>query len=158
VSLKRNETKCALYLGYTDLGQFRRYLCSGPTLRYFLPWAKNHDGPAFRANPIFRLMAIAYKTNSLEKKCGKTTEDLLGHYTTNEESDNKIGSQQVLGGLINQLVHYAKVYNPKIQAKMAEQFAEKFPSTKLPALDKAPLTPKWGPVPEEAWGESYKRA
>ncbi len=103
-------------------------------------------------------MAIAYKIDTLEEKYGKTTEDLLRRYTTNEESDNKIGSQQVLAGLINQLVHYAKVYNPKIQAKMAEQFVEKFPSTKLPALDKAPLTPKWGPVPEETWGESYNRA
>jgi len=103
-------------------------------------------------------MAIAYKNDSLEEKYGKTIENLLGRYTTNEESDNKIGSQQALGGLINQLVHYAKVYNPKIQAKMAEQFAEKFPNTKLPALDEAPLTPKWGPVPEEAWGEYYKRA
>jgi hypothetical protein len=37
VSLKGNETKCALYLGYTDLGQFQTYLCSGPFLRYFLP-------------------------------------------------------------------------------------------------------------------------
>ncbi len=104
------------------------------------------------------MIAIAYKTDSLEKKCGKTIEDLLGRYTTNEESDNKIGSQKVLAGLIYQLVHYAEVYNPKIQAKMAEQLAEKFLNTKLPVLDEAPLTPKWEPFPGEACGESYNRA
>jgi len=147
VSLKGKETKCALYPGYTDLGQFRRYLCSCPLLRYFLSWAKNHGGPAFRENPIFRLIVIAYKTDTLEKKCGKTIEDLLGRYTTNEESDNKIGSQQVLAGLIYQLMHYAEVYNPEIRAKIAGQFAENFPDTKLPTLDEAPLTPKWEPFP-----------
>lgn len=103
-------------------------------------------------------MAIAYKNDSLEEKYGKTIEDLLGRYTTNEESDDRIGSQKVLAGLIYQLMHYAEVYNPEIQAKIAGQFAEKFPNTKLPALDEAPLTSKWGPFPREAWGESYNRA
>ena len=157
VSLKANEAKCVLYLGYSDLGQFRKYLCSAPFLQYFLLWAQHHTGSSFRSHSIFQLLNIAWKEDQLEEKYGETVEDLLGRYAKNENSD-KINIQHILAGLIYQLVHHAQGYRWDFQDQITELFDMQFSDNSFSGLDDSPATSQWGPLPGEAWGEPYNRA
>lgn len=71
----------------------------------------------------------------LEEKYGKAVEDLLEQHATNEDSGKKTGHDQILAGLMYQLVHHAENYSTEVQVEIAAQFAKLYLCTTLPALN-----------------------
>ena len=164
IIVNHNERKAARYLGYSDFGAYRTYLCSHVFLDVWLPW-KTYNTTLFQSKPIFKLLAAAAKTNEgLESKYGGSLQEVLDRYplgaSSKDDAPGKLKRQHLIAGLVYQLMHSTRQFRQEQQAVVKTTFDARYgqDGKKLPVIAVAPIIPIWGPLKSEDWGEPYNRA
>lgn len=166
IKVDKYEPKAARYLGYKDLGQFRRWQCSHVFLDVFFAWQKAIAAKSFRASQVFSKIMSAKRDGKLEEKYGGTLGDLHKRYPVSGAGDlddevQKQNRQEHLTGLLYQLVHQQVDFNVDEQMSLETKSFDNRPDKKtLPEIRHPPQTPSWGPHEQfgEEHGECYNRA
>jgi uncharacterized Rmd1/YagE family protein len=156
ISVSKNEQKTTLYLGYTDLSEYRKYQCSHQFLKYYLMRIEYCVMKFFRVNQVFKLLKA--HRDDLISKYDDIIDDLRKRYSIEEinelnNEEDKLKRQQLLTGLIYQLMHCQRLFDASAQVALIEgRFIDRRDKKTLSLLTDSPKASAFEPISEKPWG------
>ena len=163
IDCSKNEQKTARYLGYDDVGEYRKYQASHIFLNLWLIWNSTQESKRFRINQTFKILNST-KPQDRTEQFGGTIPELQQRYplSSNPTPDDTVDTEnrkRFMTSLLFLLVHDDTDFDPEKQMTLErEEFTNRPDNKTLPKTVDGPITPKWGPHPNESWGEPYNRA
>ena len=163
IDCAKNEQKTARYLGYDDVGEYRKYQASHLFLNLWLLWQSTSESRRFRIYGAFKILSSTKPQDRMEQ-FGGTIPELQQRYpfSTDAEPDDTVYAEnrkRFMTSLLFSLVHDDSGFDPEKQMTLErEEFTNRSDNKTLPKIVDGPITPKWGPHPNEPWGEPYNRA
>ena len=163
IDCSKNEQKTARYLGYDDVGEYRKYQASHLFLNMWLLWNGVLDSKPFRIHATFKILNSTQPKDRTEQ-FGGTILELRQRYPfssppTPDDAVEAENRRWFMTSLLFSLVHDDSGFDPEKQITLErEEFTNRPDNKTLPKIVNAPIVPKWGPHPNESWGEPYNRA
>ena len=150
----KSEQKVARYLGYKDIGEYRRYQCSHLVMPIFLKWHEVVGPPGqLKSKVLFRIL---HDTELRKELDGKKLPDIVEMYPVTDSIDNR---QKLQAALLHLLVDSQEEWDINIQREMQTSYFNNREDNKtLADVETRPVRPAWGPLRDEYWGEPYNRA
>ena len=136
------------------MGEYRKYQADHLFLNLWLPWNGALNSKRFRIHGTFKILN-SVKDKDRTEHFGDTISGLQQRYPfsahpTPDDTVDAENRKRFMTSLLFLLVHDDSAFDHEKQLALErEEFTNR--------PDKKPL-PKWGPHPNESWGEPYNRA